>query len=146
VDQSKSGEGIRFVEIGDVAPKEFVAQMHGDQRVGVHLRVLEWSPERFVAYTRYDPGMMLPRHSHKSDSIVYILEGEVRVGDRLCKPGTLIVLDKSAYIGPLVAGPEGCVFLESYAGDVMIEHEDLEPHHELLAERGVVEVAPTGLP
>ena len=58
--------------------------MHGDRRASVHIKFLEWTPERFVAYTRYDPGLVLERHGHSSDHLVFVLEGELTVGDRVC--------------------------------------------------------------
>ena len=53
-----------------------------------------------------------------ANSSIYILDGEVEIGGRRCSGGTQIVLPKDAPIGPLIAGPEGCTFIESYAGDV----------------------------
>ena len=132
--------GPRFVHIGEVPPHQPVVQMHGERRVAVHLQVLDWSPERFIAYTRYDPGLILSRHCHKSDFTVFIIAGEVEVGGRSCPAGTLIMLDKDKYFGPLIAGPEGCTLLESYAGDVTSVHESDEAYHALLAERGIVPV------
>ncbi|GMU79900.1 MAG: hypothetical protein AMXMBFR46_26890 [Acidimicrobiia bacterium] len=127
----------RFVTIDDVAPTEVVAQLHGDRRVGVHIRFLEWTPERFVAYTRYDPGLVLERHGHSSDHLLFVLDGELTVGDRVCGPNTLVVLERGAAFGPLIAGPEGCTFLEHHAGDVTPVPVDKEGYHALLAERGI---------
>ena len=73
----------RFIHINDVPAREVVAQMHGERRVGVHLQVLEWTPDRFVAHTKYDPGLVLSRHRHMSDALVFILDGEVQIGFRL---------------------------------------------------------------
>ena len=133
--------GLRFVHVDEVEPREAVAQMHGDRRVGVHLRVLEWNADRFVSYTRYDPGLVLARHSHASSSTVFILEGEVRIGDRDCLPGMLVIIDKDVPLGPLIAGPEGCMLLESYEGDVTSVHEDDAAYNRMLADRGIRIVA-----
>ena len=134
------GGGIRFYDPMVTPVQEAVAQMHGDRRIGVHIRVMEWTPERMVAYTRYDPGLVLPRHSHGSDSLIYILDGEVEIGGRRCPAGTQIVLPKNAPIGPLIAGPEGCTFIESYAGDVATNEMDQADYRALLAERGIVPI------
>ena len=136
------GDGLRFIDVSGVAPREFLAQMHGDRRAVVHGQVLEWNADRFVAYTRYDPGFIIARHAHKSDALIFILEGEVTIGDRSCPPGTLVVLEKDTFFGPLIAGPQGCTFLESYAGDVASVHEDEESYQQMLAARGVVPVTP----
>jgi len=117
MDNAGSEAGLRFIHRSEVAPKEFLAQLHGDRRAVVHGQVLEWNADRFVAYTRYDPGFIIARHAHKSDALIFILEGDVMIGDRNCPPGTLVVLEKDVFFGPLIAGPQGCTFLESYAGD-----------------------------
>ena len=134
------GGGIRFYAAMATPAQEAVAQMHGDRRVGVHIRVMEWTPERMVAHTRYDPGLVLPRHSHGSDSLIYILDGEVEIGGRRCPAGTQIVLPKDAPIGPLVAGPGGCSFIESYAGDVATSEMDQPAYRAMLAKRGIVPI------
>ena len=128
---------IRFYNPLEFAVLEAVPQMHGSRRLSVHCRIMEWTPERMVAHTRYDPGLVLPRHSHASDSLIYILEGEVAIDGRLCGAGTQIVLPKDAAIGPLIAGPEGCTFIESYAGDVTATVLDAEGYERLLADRGI---------
>ena len=142
MENAGSQAGLRFIHRSDVAPKEFLAQLHGDRRAVVHGQVLEWNADRFVAYTRYDPGFIIARHAHKSDALIFILEGDVMIGDRNCPPGTLVVLEKDVFFGPLIAGPQGCTFLESYAGDVSSVHEDEASYQQMLAAHGVVPVAP----
>ena len=137
-DQTTGAPRLAFVHIDDVKPQEVVAQMHGDRRAGVHIRFLEWSPAHVVARTRYDPGLVLERHGHRSDAFVYILEGLVTIGDRPCPPGTLVVLEKGASFGPLIAGPDGCVFLEWYGEDVAPVSVDKDEYRRVLAERGIV--------
>jgi hypothetical protein len=100
--------------------------------------VLEWNADRFVAHTRYDPNLVLARHAHKSAFFVYVLDGDLTVGDRLCPPGTLIVMEKNVFFGPLIAGPEGCIIIEAYGDDVTSVHEDDAAYHRFLAERGIV--------
>lgn len=129
---------LTFVDADDVPYTEVVAQMHGDRRASVHIKFLEWTPDRFVAYTRYDPGLVLERHGHSSDHLLFVLEGELTVGDRVCGPNTLVVLEHGAAFGPLVAGPDGCTFLEHYTGDVTPVPVDKEGYRALLAARGVV--------
>ncbi|MFA5885759.1 MAG: hypothetical protein WDA60_18045 [Acidimicrobiia bacterium] len=132
---------LKFVQAGDIPFTEVVAQLHGDRRASVHIKFLEWTPERMVAYTRYDPGLVLERHGHSSDHLVFVLEGELAVGDRACTPGTLIVLERGAVFGPLVAGPEGVTFLEHHAGDVTPVPVDKEGYRAMLAELGIERLA-----
>jgi hypothetical protein len=128
---------LAFVHVDDVDFTEVVAQLHGDRRASVRIKFLEWTPERFVAYTRYDPGLTLERHGHSSDHLLFILDGELTVGDRLCTAGTLVVLEQGAAFGPLIAGPDGVTFLETYTGDVTPVPVDKEAYQQLLAERGI---------
>jgi len=143
---------LKFVHVDDVPTQEVLAQMHGDRRVGVHLKFLEWTPSRMVAFTRYDPGLVLEKHGHASDALVFIIDGHLTVGDHECPPGTLIVLEKGAAFGPLVAGDEGCTFLECYGDDVAPVPADKDEYYRLLTELGIerlpnpVFVAPPGAP
>src|SRR3954470_11876417 len=87
---------LRITHIDDVEWQEVKAQQHGDRRVSVWEKYLEWTPELMVLYARYDPGMLIERHGHKSDHIVYVLQGEITVGDTVCPPGTNLVLEHGA--------------------------------------------------
>jgi len=130
---------LKITHIDDVAWQEVKAQQHADldRRVSVWEKYLEWTPNLMVLYARYDPGMVIERHGHRSDHIVYVLEGEVTVGGVLCRPGTNIVLEKGAVFGPLVAGPQGTVMLEIMTGDPRAVPADPEGFAALLAERGI---------
>jgi len=128
---------LKFVTADEIPFTEVVAQIHGDRRASVHIKFLEWTPERMVAYTRYDPGLVLERHGHSSDHLVFVLEGELTVGERVCGPSTLVVLERGAVFGPLVAGPDGCTFLEHHAGDVTPVPADKEGYRAMLAELGI---------
>jgi hypothetical protein len=72
--------------------------------------------------------------------VVYVLEGQLRVGDVDCAPGTMVLLEHGSTFGPLVAGPEGTTILEFYTGDVTPVPEDPEAFEAFLRERGVVPV------
>ena len=51
--------------------------------------------------------MLTERHGHMSNHVVYVLEGEITVGDVVCGPGTNLYLEKGAAFGPIEAGPDG---------------------------------------
>ena len=63
---------------------EVKAQQHGEKRVSIWEKYLEWTPNFLSLYARYDPGMIVERHGHMSDHIVFVLEGEITIGDQLC--------------------------------------------------------------
>ena len=131
-----------FRHIDDVPLQEVLTQAHGPRRVGVHCRFLEWSPSRTVIHTRYDPGLVLEVHGHRSDHVIYILDGTLRVGDVDCRAGSMILLEHEAVFGPLVAGPEGTTLLEFYTGDPRPVSVDPVGFAALLAERGIVPLDP----
>lgn len=136
------GPRLAFVDEADVPWREVIAQQHGARRVSVHEKFLEWTPDRMVVLGRYDPGLVLERHGHKSDNLVYVMEGELSVGledgsARHCGPGTLVVLEEGAVFGPLVAGPEGCLLFETWGRDVTPVPADKEGYYRMLAERGI---------
>lgn len=127
-----------FRHVDDVPWQEVRAQRHGDRRVGVHLKFMEWSPTRTMIVTRYDPDLVLEAHSHGSDHIIFITKGSLYVGDTLCTPGSMVLLEKGAVFGPLIAGPEGTELIEFYTGDVAAVHADDEQYARVLEERGIV--------
>ena len=69
---------VRHVD--DLQWHEVRSQQIGDRRTSVWNRFVDITEDRTVAYTRYDAGVMLPSHSHHSDEVIYIIEGEVTVG------------------------------------------------------------------
>ena len=106
--------------------------------MSVHEKFLEWSGDRMVVLGHYDPGMIIERHGHRSDHLVYVLEGSVDIGGRHCPSGTLIVLEEGAAFGPLVAdGDEGCIMFETWLDDPLPGPADEDGFRSLLAAHGV---------
>ena len=106
-----------FRHVDDVPWQEVKAQRHGARRVSVWEKYLEWTPERLALYARYDPGMVVQCHGHLSDHMLFVLDGEITVGDRRCPAGTHVVLEQGAVFGPIVAGPAGAVLYEIMLGE-----------------------------
>jgi len=129
---------LAFVHVDDVPWTEVIAQLHGDRRVSVHEKFLEWNTRRMVVLGRYDPHVVIERHGHASDHLVYVLEGELLVGERRCAPGTLIVLELGAQFGPLIAGAKGALLFEVWMGNPRPVPDNKEEYHALLKERGIV--------
>ena len=127
-----------IIHESDVPWQEVRAQQHGDRRVSVHEKFLEWSGDRMVVLGHYDPGMIIERHGHRSDHLVYVLEGSVDIGGRHCPSGTLIVLEEGAAFGPLVADEdEGCIMFETWLDDPLPVPADEDGFRSLLAEHCV---------
>lgn len=128
---------LTITHIGETPWHEVKAQLHHGRRVSVWEKFLEWTPDRMVVYARYDPGVVVERHGHLSDHYVFVVAGEVAVGDRPCPAGTHITLEHGAAFGPLVAGPEGATLYEVMSGDPRAVPADREGFARLLAERDI---------
>lgn len=63
-----------------------------------------------VAY-RFAPNHTTPRHYHDGDQIVFVLEGEVRLGNRKLGPGTGY-FTAAGQTYSITAGPEGARIME----------------------------------
>ena len=129
--------GPRITHIDDVEWQEVKAQQHGRRRVSIWEKYLEWTPKLMVLLARYEPGMLVERHGHRSDHVLYVLEGEITIGGVTCRPGTSVVLDVGSTFGPIEAGPDGAMLLEIMMGDPRAVPADAEGFAALLAERGV---------
>ncbi len=81
--------------------------------------------------------MITERHGHMSDHIVFVLEGEITVGETLCTPGMHITLECGAAFGPIIAGPDGALLYEIMMGDPRAVPADKPAFEKLCAERGV---------
>jgi len=119
---------------------EVRSQQIGDRRTSVWNRFVDITEDRTVAYTRYDAGVMLPRHSHHADEVIYIIEGEVTVGDQSWPAGTAAVLEAGTFFGPLIAGPEGALLFEVFTGRADRAGQDRSGFAELLDAKGSVEL------
>jgi predicted enzyme related to lactoylglutathione lyase len=128
---------LSFRHVEDAVGQPVRAQSHDGRRVEVRCHFLEWSANRSFIFTEYDPGLLLEVHGHRSDHIIYILKGSVRIGDVDCQPGTMILLEHEAVFGPIVAGPDGTELLEFYTGDSRPVSVDPAGYQALLAERGI---------
>lgn len=128
---------LRITHICETPWHEVKAQSHAGRRTSVWEKFLEWSPERLVIYARYDAGVVVERHGHMSEHYVFVLDGEVQIGDRPCPAGTHITLEQGAAFGPLVAGPEGATLYEVMCGDPRAVPADREGFERLCAERDI---------
>jgi hypothetical protein len=129
--------GPRFVQLEDVPWQEVRRQRHGDDTASVREKWLEFSPRYLSLYARWDPGMIVHAHGHRSDHVVFVLEGEMQCGDVRCPAGTHIALDHGDTFGPFVAGPDGVVLFEVMMGDPRSFPADPEGYATLLEARGV---------
>jgi hypothetical protein len=133
----KKDPRLAFRHLDDEEWQEVKAQLHGDKRVSIWEKYLEWTPERLVLYARYDPNVLVERHGHMSDHVIYVLEGEIDIGGRHCPAGTCITLEKGAVFGPIIGGPKGALLFEIMMGDPRAVPVEKHLFEKLCAERGV---------
>ncbi len=136
----KPEPALRFRHVDDEKLQEVRAQQHGDRRVSIFEKWLEFTPNLLCLYAKWDPGMMVHKHGHNSDHILYVLEGEMMCGDVKCTKGMHITLEHGASFGPFVAGPEGVELFEVMMGDPRSWPADPEGFEKLLAEKGAVKL------
>jgi hypothetical protein len=101
---------------------------------------LAFSPDPLYLslYAKWDPGVVVRRHGHYSPHVLFVMEGEMWCGDRLCGAGTHIELPLGAAFGPFVAGAEGTLLFEVMMGDPRSWGDDPEAFDRALAQRGSV--------
>jgi hypothetical protein len=133
----KRAPALRFRHADDEKWQEVRAQQHGDRRVSIREKWLEFTPRFLCLYAKWDPGMMVHKHGHNSDHILFVLEGEMMCGDVRCTKGMHITLEHGAAFGPFIAGPHGVELFEVMMGDPRSWAADPEGFAALLAEKGV---------
>jgi hypothetical protein len=94
-------------------------------------------PQYLSVYAKYDPGMIVRRHGHYSPHIVFVIDGEVTIGDQHCPAGTHVELPYGAAFGPIRAGERGATLFEVMLGDPRSWGDQPETFERALAEHGV---------
>jgi len=96
-----------------------------DQRFGQgQLKVLSYDLETeggtflFQWPAGYDPFGL---HGHAGNAELYVLEGELRCGEKLYSPGAYLYTPRGEQHGPFVPGPDGCLFLLAVDGPLVDE-------------------------
>ena len=104
--------------------------------VYVREKWLEFSDKCLSLYAKWDPGMMIHKHGHNSEHVVYVIAGSMTCGDVECTPGMHITLEKGAAFGPFVAGPDGVELFEVMMGDPRSFPADTPGFEKLLEDKG----------
>ncbi len=68
-----------------------------------------------VVALRMGPGWVLPRHAHACHRFEIVVQGSLDVGERVLKPGDVMISDPGIAYGPHTAGPEGCTTFEIFS-------------------------------
>jgi quercetin dioxygenase-like cupin family protein len=93
------------------ASEEHIASLPEDA-LSAKMRIYEPgtgnSPQLFESHV--PPNLEAPLHSHAEDEIIYILDGEMRLGQRVLAKGSSLFVAANTQYG-FRAGPEGVRFL-----------------------------------
>src|SRR4051794_15241116 len=131
---------FRHLDDADVPWQQVKRQRNADgSESSVWEKWLAFSPDpQYLSlYARYDPGMIVRRHGHFSPHVLFVIAGEVWIGDRHCPAGTHVELPQGAAFGPIRAGEGGATLLEVMMGDPRSWGDDPESLERMRAERGV---------
>jgi hypothetical protein len=128
-------QGPRFRHADEEKWHEVRAVEVDGRRASVWEKWLDFTPRFLSLYAKWDPGVMIHKHGHNSDHVVFVLRGEMTCGDVRCTAGMHIALPQGAAFGPFVAGPEGCELFEVMMGDPRSWPADPGGFERLLAER-----------
>ncbi len=58
-------------------------------------------------FWEFGPWQGTRRHTHQTNEVLYIQEGEITFEGKVCGPGTLVYIEKDTQYGPFWAGPAG---------------------------------------
>ncbi|HEX4427997.1 MAG TPA: hypothetical protein VHZ96_01875 [Frankiaceae bacterium] len=113
-------EGVEatFRNVADIEWTEVQRQRNADGTVSVVRE--KWPifrPDFLSAYVHYEPGMVVRRHGHRSNHIVFVLDGGAWIGGVWSGAGMHVHVPLGASFGPIVAGPEGVTCWELSFGE-----------------------------
>jgi quercetin dioxygenase-like cupin family protein len=132
------GVEATFRHMDDIEWTEVQRQRNADGTVSVVRE--KWPifrPDFLSAYVHYEPGMVVRRHGHRSNHIVFLLDGGAWIGGDWCRAGTHIHVPLGAAFGPIVAGPDGVTCWELSFGEFGGWGDQLELYDQAIAEFGV---------
>ena len=100
-----------FVHAADVYPDALKQQLTAAEVDDTAVRLHQGLPGRLQLFEiRLQPGLEVSTHAHADDEVVYVVEGELRVGRRVCGPGSSMFIPGNTLYG-FRAGPDGCRYL-----------------------------------
>jgi hypothetical protein len=135
---------FRHLDDPDVTWQQVKRQRNADGSVSsVWEKWLSFSPDpQYLSlYARYDAGMIVRRHGHFSPHVLFVIDGEISIGERPCPPGTHVELPLGAAFGPIRAGEQGATLFEVMMGDPRSWGDEPDTFERVLAEHGA-EVMP----
>lgn len=130
--------GVVVWHVDDIDWTEVQRQQNADGTVSVVRE--KWPiirPDFLSAYVHYEPGMVVRRHGHRSNHVVFVLDGSGWIGTEPCEPGTHIHVPLGSAFGPIIAGPQGLTCWELSFGEFGGWGDQPELYADEIAKRGI---------
>ena len=130
--------GAVFWHINDIDWTEVQRQQNADGSVSVVRE--KWPiirPGFLSAHVHYEPGMVVRRHGHRSNHVVFVLGGSGWIGTTPCEPGSHIHVPLGSAFGPIIAGPDGLTCWELSFGEFGGWGDQSELYANEIAKRGI---------
>jgi redox-sensitive bicupin YhaK (pirin superfamily) len=100
-----------FMRAADVYPDALKARLTDAEVSDTAVRLHQGLPGKLQLFEiRLEPGLEVTTHAHADDEIVYVVEGELHFGRRVCGAGSSFFIPGKTLYG-FRAGPQGCRYL-----------------------------------
>ena len=109
IDDAPWTQGVSAEKIG--------TQLIGERDSGQHVLVPSLPPNQYVA-----------PHTHNQDEVIFVLDGELTLGDKVCGPGTVIFIEGDTEYS-FTSGPNGLRFLNVRPGPTGTRSKGEAPYH-----------------
>jgi quercetin dioxygenase-like cupin family protein len=104
-------DAAAFLQAADVYPDSLKQQLSAAEVADTAVRLHQGLPGKLQLFEiRLEPGLEVRTHAHADDEIVYVVDGELHVGRRVCGPGSSMFIPGNTLYG-FRAGPDGCRYL-----------------------------------
>lgn len=127
-----------FWHVDDIDWTEVQRQQNADGSVSVVRE--KWPiirPDFLSAFVHYEAGMVVRRHGHRSNHVVFVLDGNGWIGTEPCEAGTHIHVPLGSAFGPIIAGPQGLTCWELSFGEFGGWGDQPELYSEAITQRGI---------
>lgn len=103
---------VAFRKVADFAPQSFLETLSkDDQETEVRTHFAGAADRLFLMEIKEVPNAQTVLHAHEKDEIFFVLEGEMRFGQRTCVAGDSVhICGGTLYT--FRAGPNGCRYLK----------------------------------
>lgn len=65
-----------------------------------------------ILWVKMPPNFTTPRHYHDTRRVEIIIQGSLEIGDRVLRPGDVMITPPGEWYGPYVTGPNGATTAE----------------------------------